>query len=162
MKTNLMQFIDRWWHFKWRAWAIPRLQYLASGQLLKFGYPFLKFILWLCRDWSVRNLWKLGIFETPSPNGDEFEGPYEVGVKKHWYPFKPIPNVRSFEVELKAFDPIFAMFGIRRRFDPAIKFTKHTNHKYNRYMEHSLRRLHKTRGNPVLYFRISMSLIRHS
>ena len=151
-----MQFIDRWWPFQWPWWLIPRLQ------LLKYPYWLLKYILWFCRHWSVRNLWKLGIFEIPTPNGDEFEGPYEVGVKVYWYPFQPIPNVRSFEVELKAFDPIFAMFGIRRRFDPAIKFKKHTNNKYNRYMEHCLKRLFFALDNPTLYFRISMSLIKHS
>ncbi len=162
MKTKLLQFIDRWWQYQWLKWLIPKLHYIVSGSLLKYNYAFLKFILWFCRRWSVRNLWKLGIFEIPSPKGDEFEGPYEIGVKKYWYPFKPIPNVRSFEVELKAFDPIFAMFGIKKRFDPTIKFKKYTNHKYNKYMEHCLRRLHKARGKPLLYFRISMSLIRHS
>jgi hypothetical protein len=44
-------------------------------------------------------------------------------------------------VELNAFDPIFAMFGIRKRFSPTIKTEKFENQKFNRYMEHQLRRL---------------------
>ena len=68
-----------------------------------------------------------------------------------WYPFKPVPNVRSFEVELKAFDPIFAMFGIRKRFSPAIKFTKFENRKYNKYMEHMLTRLEYARVGKEVY-----------
>jgi len=87
----------------------------------------------------------------PSPNGDEHEGPYEVGVKAHWYPFKPIPNVKDFEVELNAFDPIFAIFGIKKRFSPNIKFTKYINHRYNRYMEHCLKRLELARIGKVVF-----------
>jgi len=103
---------------------------------------------------SFRNLWLLGLFRIPSPNGDDTEGFDEVGVKdkdkikdlwfrneKYWYPFKPIPDVKHFEVELNAFDPIFAMFGIRKRFSPTIKTEKFENQKFNRYMEHQLRRL---------------------
>jgi hypothetical protein len=84
---------------------------------------------------------------TPSsPEGDEpKEEPPEVGDEAAWYPFKPVPNVRHFEIELKAFDPLFAMFGIRKRFSPSIKFEKFSNHKYNRYMECQLRRLEDAR-----------------
>jgi hypothetical protein len=82
---------------------------------------------------------------TPSSNGDEHEEPYEVEDKIQWYPFTPIPNVRQFEVELNAFDPIFAMFGIRKRFSPSIKFKKFENKKFNQYMEHCLRRLEDAR-----------------
>jgi hypothetical protein len=82
---------------------------------------------------------------TPSPNGDEQEESYTVGAKSHWYPFKPIPDVKDFEVELNAYDPLFAMFGLRKRFSPTIKFTKYVNKRHNRYMEHCLSRLEAAR-----------------
>jgi hypothetical protein len=89
---------------------------------------------------------------TPSSSeGDEHENPYEVEDESAWYPFKPIPNVRQFEVELKAFDPIFAMFGIKKRFSPTIKFEKFENNKYNRYMERQLQRLEDARIGKKAY-----------
>jgi len=95
-----------------------------------------------------------GLFRIPSPfDGDDTEVSDNEGEKdsdnkiewirteEYWYPFKPIPDVRHFEVELNAFDPLFAMFGIKKRFSPTIKTEKFVNEKYNRYMEHQLRRL---------------------
>jgi len=84
---------------------------------------------------------------TPSsPDGDELEkGPPEIGDEGAWYPFKTVPNVRTFKVTLRAFDPIFALFGIRKRFSPIIEFDKFKNHKYNRYMENQLQRLEDAR-----------------
>jgi hypothetical protein len=84
---------------------------------------------------------------TPSsPEGDEpKDEPPEVGDTAVWYPFKPVPNVRHFEVKLRAIDPLFAMFGIKKRFSPIIKFEKFVNHKFNRYMEIQLTRLEDAR-----------------
>lgn len=119
----------------------------AKGDLLSFSYAFLKWILWVCRriNFSVLNLRKLGLFVIPTPDGDEPKEYKEVGDERLWYPFQPVPNVRQFEIELNAFDPIFAMFGIRKRFSPTIKFEKFENHKYNKYMEHQLYRLERAR-----------------
>lgn len=124
----------------------------------KRSYPFLKWLLWWLKH-SVftvgmgmySDLWKQGLFRTPSsPEGDESKlEPPEVGDEAVWYPFKPIPNVRQFEVELKAFDPLFALFGIRKRFSPTITFEKFTNNKYNRYMERQLQRLEDARIGKV-------------
>jgi hypothetical protein len=76
---------------------------------------------------------------------DEDEESYDVGEKEHWYPFKQIPDVKRFEVELNAFDPIFAMFGIRKRFAPKITFEKYENRRFNRYMDFQLQRLEDAR-----------------
>jgi hypothetical protein len=81
----------------------------------------------------------------PSPKGDEHEQSYEIGVNKHWYPFTRIPDVRRFEVKLNPFDPIFAMYGIRKRFSPTIEFEKFKNEKFNRYMSAQLNRLENAR-----------------
>jgi hypothetical protein len=85
-----------------------------------------------------------------SPDGDEHEESYEIGDKSYWYPFKPIPDVKEFEIELNAYDPIFAMFGIKRRFSPLIKYTKYKNAKYNRYMGHCLSRLEDARIGKIV------------
>jgi hypothetical protein len=89
---------------------------------------------------------------TPPPTADEHEEtPNEyTGDKECWYPFTPIPNVRQFEVELNAFDPIFAMFGLRKRFSPTFKFEKFENGKYNRYMARQLARLEKARLGKIV------------
>jgi len=88
---------------------------------------------------------------TPPPAADEHdEDPNEYdGDKELWYPFMPIPDVGQFEIELNAFDPIFAMFGIRKRFSPTIKFKKYENSKYNRYMAKQLQRLEDARIGKV-------------
>jgi hypothetical protein len=88
---------------------------------------------------------------TPPPTADEHEEePNEyTGDKECWYPFRPIPDVRQFEVELNAFDPIFAMFGIRKRFSPEIKFKKFENKKFNRYMANQLIRLEDARRGKI-------------
>jgi hypothetical protein len=104
----------------------------------------------------------LGIFGKPVTAVDEYEGPFEQVNKRAWYPFKPIPNVRRFEVRILGFDPVYALFNIRKRFAPAISFSKYSNLRHNRYMEFQLVRLDKARGNPELFFRISDSLINHS
>jgi hypothetical protein len=59
--------------------------------------------------------------------------------------------VKHFEVEINAFDPIFAMFGIRKRFSPNIKSESFKNAKYNRYMEHQLRRLEDCRLGRLVF-----------
>jgi len=84
---------------------------------------------------------------TPFQDGDaRGDDPNEyTWDKDRWYPFNPVPDVRQFEVELNAFDPIFAMFGLRKRFSPHFKFSKYGNKKYNKYMDHQLQRLEYAR-----------------
>jgi hypothetical protein len=88
---------------------------------------------------------------TPPPVEDEHDGvPNNFsGDKELWYPFMRIPDVRQFEIELSAFDPIFAMFGIRKRFSPKFKFVKFNNKKYNRYMAFQLRRLENAKRGKI-------------
>jgi hypothetical protein len=63
---------------------------------------------------------------------------------------KPIPDVRRFEVKLNPFDPIFAMFGIRKRFSPNIEFEKFDNERFNRYMDVQLMRLENARIGKIV------------
>jgi hypothetical protein len=145
---NLIYRTMEWWRVdKWRKFVAVQLIKSHAGAFVirKLPYAILKWLLWMVRHFSTKDLWKLGLFMTPSSNGDEHEEPYEVEDKIQWYPFTPIPNVRQFEVELNAFDPMFAMFGIRKRFSPSIKFKKFENKKFNQYMEHCLRRLEDAR-----------------
>lgn len=128
------------------------------------SFALLKSLTWLIKKMSFRNLWLLGLFRIPSPlDGDDAEVADDEGVKdkdkikdlwfrneRHWYPFKPIPDVKHFEVELNAFDPIFAMFGIRKRFAPSIKTERFENQKYNKYMEHQLRRLEECKNGKIV------------
>lgn len=127
------------------------------------SYALLKALTWLIRGLSFRDLWLLGLFRIPSPHGDVSDNSDKEGDKdnvkdedqwfrntKYWYPFKPIPDVKHFEVELNAFDPIFALFGIRKRFSPTIKTERFTNQKYNRFMENQLRRLHNCKYGKIV------------
>lgn len=81
--------------------------------------------------------------------------------RRVWGPFKRLPNVRNFEVELNDYDPIFAKYGIRKRIAPNLKYEPHYNNKLNRYAYHQLKRLQKVNSS-LAYWRIAMHMIRSS
>jgi len=82
--------------------------------------------------------------------------------KTLWVPFKKIPNVRNFRVELNTWDKIFLRFGIKKRLSPTFIYEKHVNDKLNKYMTHQLKRLRKHSNNPLTFWRIGMHLVRRS
>lgn len=80
------------------------------------------------------------------------------------YPFKLLPNAKSFEIELGPFHALFALFGIKKRWKPFLKFTKYRNQFFNRYLEHQCIRLEacKRNGNASLYWAISRYCMKKS
>lgn len=54
---------------------------------------------------------------------------------------KLLPNVRKFKIEISRYDIIFAMFGIKKRLAPKMKFEYHSNGSLNRYVTHQLNRM---------------------
>lgn len=71
-----------------------------------------------------------------------------------WGPYKKLPNVRSFAIELKGLDTLLLKFGITKRVDKAtVKYTPYSNGKLNRYFEHQLRRMEG--ATPAKYWRIA-------
>jgi hypothetical protein len=111
------------------------------------------------REWRniglENRLWEEGEFV-----GD---GNFKIPVRTI-YPFKRIPNARSFEIELGPFHALFALFGIKKRWKPFLKFHSYRNAKLNRYLVHQCIRLERCLkcGNNTLYWAISKALIKRS
>jgi len=80
-----------------------------------------------------------------------------------WGPFKRLPNVRKFKVELRPKDELMALFGIQKRFTPKFKYEPHTNIAMNEYAANQLERLGKlATSNPKEYWRTVNYLLRYS
>lgn len=73
--------------------------------------------------------------------------------KKGWAPWRPLPNVIDFKVEVSMWDELFLKAGIFKRVDGAVfKYQKYRNRDLNRYIRHQIIRLEKAReSNPELY-----------
>lgn len=80
--------------------------------------------------------------------------------KKIWGPFKKLPNVSKFSVEISDYDELFQKWGINKRKSPNIKYEPHRNNKLNKYLYHQLKRM--TYATPMKYWRMGMHLIRRS
>jgi len=63
--------------------------------------------------------------------------------KKIFGPFKSIPNVRKFKVEIGAKNHVLALFGISSKFSPTMKYEPYLNGGMNKYMIHELKSLRK-------------------
>lgn len=55
--------------------------------------------------------------------------------KQKILPFKTIPNVRKFRVDLGEYDELFKKHGIDRRQKPEFVYEKFFNHRSNRYIK---------------------------
>jgi len=66
-------------------------------------------------------------------------------------PWVKLPNVRSFNVQLSLSDPIFALFGIEKKYKPTLFLDSYRANGINRYLEHQVRRLTKARNDPRVY-----------
>jgi hypothetical protein len=56
-------------------------------------------------------------------------------------PFKKLPNVRKFRVEISDYDDLFKKHGIKKRLPPRFTFEKYANERHNRYMVKQLKRM---------------------
>jgi hypothetical protein len=55
----------------------------------------------------LHKLKALGLFDTSDSPEESDDEPEKLPVKQDynvWYPFRPLPNVRTFEVQLSGFD----------------------------------------------------------
>jgi hypothetical protein len=97
-------------------------------------------------------------------------GPLESDYDKippglaEYSPFKKIPDVRKFEIELSNYDVLYAALGIRKRWSPTLHFTHHKNRSMNRYILNQKRRLVilLNAGKTEEYFEVSRFLVQHS
>jgi hypothetical protein len=108
------------------------------------SFPKLKEGLKGMEKFSFSNLKYLGFFESmdSEPKDDNKEGNIHPTLFGDiWYPFKSIPDVRNFTVEIQRFDPLYAIFGLQKRMKPIIEWEKHCNKRLNRYAFHQLERL---------------------
>jgi len=81
--------------------------------------------------------------------------------RKMWLNFKPLPNVRKFDIIVSNWDKRFLKYDIyKREFKPTLVTTKYRLKGANRFMEHQIRRMRKC--DTVTYWRIAMSLVGRS
>jgi len=77
-----------------------------------------------------------------------------------WGPFKKLPNVRNFRVLIQEYDPIFLNHGIMKRLPADFQYENYTNRKFNKYMEHQLKRM--SHATPQVYWAMANQLIKRS
>jgi len=77
-------------------------------------------------------------------------------------PWVKIPNVSMFSLTLRELDPLFALFGIKKRYAPTLHMQEYKSTRCNRYLEHQVLRLDRHRHNPRLYWAISLILMKRS
>jgi hypothetical protein len=78
-------------------------------------------------------------------------------------PWVRLPNVKSFNVQLKTPNPIYAIFGIKRNYAPTLMLEEYKLRKINRFIEHQVRRLLLYRkNNPRLYWNLALLLMKRS
>jgi len=70
-----------------------------------------------------------------STGDDPNKKPFDIS------PFRRLPNVRLFKVDIKSYDELFAKHGIKKRYPATFTFEKYNNGRLNRYMEHCLKRM---------------------
>lgn len=68
-------------------------------------------------------------------------------------PFRLLPNVSQFQVEVGEYDPLFKAHGLSKRVDTKMHYQEHKNRRLNRYIIHQIKRLQRARdaGNNILY-----------
>ena len=95
------------------------------------------------------------LYTADSPEVNKVERVVEPSINNH------IPNVRTFKVRmLSEYHPIFLEEGIKKReYKAEFDSEKYTNRSINRYLDHQLIRLRKSRTNPAKFWAISKYLL---
>jgi len=57
-------------------------------------------------------------------------------VASRGYPISLLPDVRSFKIQVKGWDWLAALFGVKRRHAPVLVFEPLGNKRINRYIVH--------------------------
>jgi len=95
---------------------------------------------------------------TRSPKDSIYDAP-----KVDWGPFKRLPNVRNFKVDLGHENKLMALFGIKSKFKPTLKYEAYDNLGMNKYMNYQIYRLRLlAKSDPKEYFRVVNNLLRYS
>jgi len=69
----------------------------------------------------------------------------KAAVKAEGMPWKPLPNVRTFQVQVHPFEGLLALFGIKKRIKPNLILEPYNNGKYNRFVYMQFKKLEKLR-----------------
>jgi hypothetical protein len=86
---------------------------------------------------------------------------YQTTIHGEKIPYKPLPNIYGFEINLSGWDWVFKMLGIDRRENKAkLRFVPWKNYTANRYVYRQFKRLADSRDNPVLFWRIAWQLMK--
>jgi len=77
-------------------------------------------------------------------------------------PYKLLPDVKEFKIQVQGPDPIFKKHGLKKNLQPQLSFKRYTNKKMNRFVLWQVTRLNNCMDNPRKFWRIAESLIRSS
>jgi len=102
---------------------------------------------------SVRPI-TIGKVRYKSTGNDPTKKPFDIS------PFRRLPNVRLFKVDIKSYDELFAKHGIKKRYPATFTFEKYNNGRLNRYMEHCLKRMSSL--DEKRYWQCAYYLMQHS
>lgn len=105
---------------------------------------------------SLRNL---SSYKESKDSQDQFEELNNLD-KNVWGPFKSLPNVSKFKLDISDFDPLFLRYGIKKRLSPKISWLPANNNRVNRYVWIQLHRL--TKSSQEDYWKLAKFLIEHS
>lgn len=78
-----------------------------------------------------------------------------------WAPFKSIPNVKRFEVNLKGLDPLFGAFGLVKSNPPEMEFDSYKNQRFIRYAKVMITRL-RTAKDPKYFWMLARIIMQRS
>lgn len=83
---------------------------------------------------------------------------------KEWGPFRPLPNVSDFQLEIADYDELFLEHGIKKTLESRKFWKPYRNKRLNHYMLHQIRRLNKARdtGNEKLYWVLANQILQRS
>jgi hypothetical protein len=84
--------------------------------------------------------------------------------KLDYSPFKKVPDIKSFEIQISNYDVLYAACGIRKRWAPKLSFTPGKNRSINRYILNQKIRLSQLaiKGDSEAFFEVSRFLVKYS
>jgi len=90
----------------------------------------------------------------------------KAAVKAEGMPWKPLPNVRSFKVQVQPFEGLLLLIGIKKRIKPHMVIESYTNKGYNRFVYIQFKKLEGLRthldkhGRSMAYWEAAWKLMK--
>lgn len=143
-------------------WLNDLIKYAGGQRML---IPYRTVALWMSKLPKIPTyLARLGLMRNLDLFPDTSDHDKSLLGKLDYRPFKKVPDIESFEIEISNYDVLYAACGIRKRWSPKLSFTPGKNRAINRYILNQKMRLSRMAedGNSDAFFRISDFLVKRS